>query len=351
MSFDVLRTAGDTTAEITAEAHLAAARERDAGLAQECLGYEVLCRSGAAWSALDAGELDAAEGHFRSMGELLPRGLEWRYQSGGDQPDPLPSGVAGLTWVADGWAQREDWGRAALVFEELRALQPDLVDWHNNAAFFHRDAGVALEFEAQRLCAAAGGALAEEALAPLRAALEIPSELHGTPGEVERFQAAAAERLTRAHEHLQQSSTAYDEAARLAAEDVRVVNDTALVLVYYLHRDLERAEDLLMRCVRLGEEQLLVGDLDEQARWELENAWGDAFQNLGVLHLVHRNDPAAARRFFERSVEIGPEPRPLVGELWLVLCDRIEAGADPAEALSEAPESRAILHWGAPCDS
>jgi len=336
------RARGETAPELFGAAALALteARALDPALAEECLGYEVLCRSGLGWGALASDELELAEAHFKSMGELLPRGLEWRYQAGDGGDDPLPSGVVGLAYVADGWAQREDWSRAAMVFEELRVLQPEVGDWHNNAGFFHRDAAVALEFEAQRLCRAARGELDAEALAPLRALLEIePEQLDGAD-EPALFQRAAAERLARAREVMRMSSSAYDESARISDQDVRVINDTALVLVYYLHEDLERAEQLLMRCVRMGEEQLLVSDLEEEARWELENAWGDAFQNLGVLHLLHRGDPEAARRFFERSVEIGPEPRPLVGEVWLKLC---------SGELTETPESNAIARWAEAC--
>ena len=231
---------------------------------------------------------------------------------------------------------------AAGIFERLRAYEPENSDWANNAGFFSRDASVELEFEGSLLCRAARGELQDQAtLAELRQLAGVAPELRGTPAEKPLFAAAADERIRRARELMERSYAAYLDAARLVPEDVRVVNDTALVLVYYLHTDLDRAEELLMRCVRMGEEQLADASLGEDQRWELENAWGDAFQNLGVMHLVLKNDPATARRYFERSVEIGPEPRPVVREIWIPKCN--------GESVDH-PESLAILGWAQPCE-
>ena len=113
-------------------------------------------------------------------------------------------------------------------------------------------------------------------------------------------------------------------AAELAPEDVRILNDTALLLVYHLHRDWDRAAELLTRAVELGQKQLENAELTKSQRTELESAWGDAHENLGVLHLEHEHDPAAARRWFQRAVEIGPDPRPRVVEHWLPQCDAAE---------------------------
>ena len=69
---------------------------------------------------------------------------------------------------------------------------------------------------------------------------------------------------------------------------------------------------------------------------KLLEALGDAYQNLGVLHLVLRNEPAEARKFFDKSFEVGPRPR--VGREWIAqialpACDRAAAGQpiDPVD--------------------
>ena len=97
------------------------------------------------------------------------------------------------------------------------------------------------------------------------------------------------------------------------------MNDTALVLVYYTHTDLDLAEKMLLACVEMGTQQLEDESLDEDARWELRNAWGDAHQNLGVLYANLRDNLKEAERWFQKSVEIGPEPRPLLTNYWLPL--------------------------------
>jgi len=325
----------------TAAQRFAQARAMSPELDAECRSYEVLCRSGLGWCAFDAGQLEAAEAHFLSMEEFFPEGLKWRYQGADGEQDPLPSGIDGLAWIADGWRQREEWERAAAVFEILRGHEPERSDWHNNTGFFSRDAGVALEYLGKRLCRAASGELQEtEGLDTLRASLGLAPELEGTPTELDAFGNASEQLFERARALMEKSYNAYLEAALLTPEDVRVLNDTALVLVYYLHKDLNLAEELLMRCVQLGEQQLLTGELSDDQRWELENAWGDAFQNLGVLHLVHKADPEAAQRFFERAMEIGPEPRPLVRDVWIGVCKG---------ELGEQPESLAITDWAQPC--
>ena len=52
----------------------------------------------------------------------------------------------------------------------------------------------------------------------------------------------------------------------------------------------------------------------------LREAYGDAHQNLGTLYLEYENDPRTARVWFEKSLEIGPYPRPIVTEEYLPRC-------------------------------
>jgi len=320
-----------------AERSFQRARELEPELEADCLGYEVMCRNGVSWCAYNAGELERAREGFLSMNELFPGGITWHL------PERLLSGIAGLQLVADAHGQAGDLGEAAEVFDQLRELQPDEVQWANNAGFFHRDAATALESAGRHLCRAAADG---EAMTALR--LERLKQLAGLPenfdGDLQAaFRAAAEAKLERAREGMRQSLDAYADAVELAPEDVRILNDTALIIIYYVPEDLERAEELLRRSVAAGTEQLESEELDADARWELLNAWGDAYQNLGFLDLVNRNDPAAAKPFFEKAVEIGPDPRPFVSELLLPLCDL------PPEETAHNEQLLSLRQWGAPC--
>ena len=108
-----------------------------------------------------------------------------------------------------------------------------------------------------------------------------------------------------------------------------------------LHEDLELAEEYLMRSVALGKAQLADPNLDEEARYNLLNAWGDAHQNLGVLHASHYGDIETARGFFERAVDIGPDPRVEITERWYAILDGAGAG--------EFDDAQAVTAWAEPC--
>ena len=121
---------------------------------------------------------------------------------------------------------------------------------------------------------------------------------------------------------------------------MRLLNDQAMILIYYLHRELDHAEAILHRAVRLGEEQLAAGGLDETQQFDVANAWGDAFQNLGVLYLSRDDHPEVARTWFQRSVDIGPNPRPTITGVWLPKCDGTAVDFE---------ESIAVTSWASPC--
>jgi tetratricopeptide (TPR) repeat protein len=310
------------------------ARELDPGLTQEALGFELICRLGRGWCAFHADDLPGAEREFLSMGELLERGLEWSY------PGRLESGIQGLFRVVDAYHGREDWAAASEVAERLHHLQPDVAQWANNAGFFLREAGYYLELEGERLCAGA------------RAAAGAPGAPQSA-SERALLARAADERFERARAYMERSWSAYRRAAELAPEDVRIVNDAALVLVYYLQRELDLAESYLRRCVELGEAQMraLEAELSatpagperaelEDRREALREAWGDAHQNLGVLLCVLRGDGPGALPWLERSLEIGPD-RPDVVNSLLPL----------ARGLRVLEQDDPLKNWARPCQS
>lgn len=329
--------APDPEAFRVAEAGFRTCRELDDAHADTCLGYEVVCRSGTGWAHFQQDALGEAIETFLSMEDLRPRGMEWNFEG------RLGSGVDGLAWCANKYVEREDWLSAAELFDRLRLYVPGDGNWSNNAGFLFRDAAVEMEFVGRRFCRAARGELtSEETLADMRASLELGEEAPpGSDAERAAFAKASNQLMARAREVMIQSRDAYLDAAGDLPDDVRVVNDTALVLVYYLHEDLDLAEEYLLRAVALGEAQLADPDLDEEARYNLLNAWGDAHQNLGVLHASHRGDEATARRYFERAVEIGPDPRVEITERWFPILDGDGAG--------DFDDAQAVTAWAEPC--
>ena len=121
---------------------------------------------------------------------------------------------------------------------------------------------------------------------------------------------------------------------------VRVVNDTGLIMTYYLRTDADQAERYLLDAVADGAVQIQA-EMGEQERYDLAEAWGDAHQNMGILEMTMRGNPAPAREWFVKALEIGPPSREWLRTDVLPLLDRwIEEGARPA-ALDEI-EARTV---------
>ena len=103
----------------------------------------------------------------------------------------------------------------------------------------------------------------------------------------------------------------YERAVALSPEDPRIVNDCGLMLIYHLHRDYDRARALFDQAIAVGQPQLdaLAEDAPESERHFLEEAIGDAYQNIGVLM---REEGAAFKdyqRFLESAVGYYPYQR------------------------------------------
>jgi len=314
-----------------AERAFARARELDPTLTDSSLGYEVNCRNGVGWAFYNADMLAEAEAAFLSMNDLMPRGIEWRYEG------RLFSGIDGLNFIGSRNNERGDWAGAAAIYETLRVLQPENVQWANNAAFFHRDDAVELEQIGKDLC--------RRSFSPPTDPAEIEQLLQRAgldESATENFSAALAERselfLARARATIEKSYEAYLDVERLAPNDVRLVNDSALVRVWYLYRDLEHSIEMLERCIEMGAEQIQDPTLSEDDREALENAWGDAYQNLGYLYLVSLKQPEKAKPYFEKSVGLG-DPRPIVTRTLIPMCD-----GDP-----EHPQLVEFRSWGKSC--
>jgi len=155
-------------------------------------------------------------------------------------------------------------------------------------------------------------------------------------GYLNRERAADAERsdepgsFDRARSIYETSWKAYQRAANLAADNARIVNDTALIQIYHLRSDLEGAERMLREAIRMGEAQLaeLGPEADEEARFPIAQAVGDAYQNLGFLYQRLRNEPERARVALQKSLDTNSGVRRVVR----AALDEIENGtSEPLE--------------------
>jgi len=323
-----------------AEAELARIHSTYPAIYEEARGWRVIARAVQGWALYNQSELDKAARTFRSMDEILDGGVAWLLDGS------VRSGIDGLFFIGDQYRQAGDWESAAKTFGALEDAQPGDSNWANNAGFFARDAAVALEAEGRDLCLAAHGELTDDRrLEELRELAGVSVAEGQSDGEARAFGVAANERFRRARALAQQSYASYVHASSLVPNDVRIVNDTALIQVYYLHEDLDAARAYLERSIALGEAQLTADDahptLDEEARRALEEAWGDAHQNMGVMHLMLLDDPEGALPFLEKSRDIGPAPRPMITQALIPWCrGQIDA---PIEAIM--PE----VNWCAPC--
>jgi tetratricopeptide (TPR) repeat protein len=291
-------------------------RELDAARERECLEREAACRAGAATSLLAQGELAAARAAYESVEELVPGALERRLDR------RLPSCIEGLQRVAEAHARRGELEAAAEVYLTLLRHQPRELSWARLAGVHLRDASDRLRVESEDLDKAALGEIADER----RVAELARSAGLGASIEPAALRAAGEERAARAERLLEASYGAFLEAAEIAPDDLRVLNEAARLAVS-LRRDLERAERMLLRVVDLGERP--VGPPGSSAEDARREAWGDAHQTLGILYLEHRKDPKTALRWFERSLEIGPVSRAGLVDYYLQRCR--QAGADPGK--------------------
>ena len=104
----------------------------------------------------------------------------------------------------------------------------------------------------------------------------------------------------------EESYAAYEKAVALKPDDVRYLNDTALILVYNLKRDHDRAEELLKRSIELGAAEYEASKDDPEQEAFMRSAWGDAMLNLGLLYRLTGRYPEA-REAYGKLIEFDGE--------------------------------------------
>jgi tetratricopeptide (TPR) repeat protein len=189
------------------------------------------------------------------------------------------------------------------------------------AGELYRDAGERIELTGQDCMRAAKGALTDaRRVAALRERVGIAASIQNEAELRRAFAKAGEHRLGRARDMYAASFRAYLDAVALAPSDLRALNDCALVAVYHIGSERDRAESLLRRCVALGADQVADPGLTAERRNQVLAAWGDAHQNLGKLYLERFDRPDRAETWFKKALEIGPYPRPEVTEFYLPRC-------------------------------
>ncbi len=135
-----------------------------------------------------------------------------------------------------------------------------------------------------------------------------------------------------------ESWTAYSRTVELAPDDVRLVNDRALISVYYLDEHFDEAERELHRAIALGTEEWsqLPEDVPAEERQNLDEAIGDAWENLAYLDVVRRQRTDRAEEYLAQALKHYPfENRGGVQRIRQVLDQMAQSSDDQADQAEE----------------
>lgn len=239
--------------------------------AASCEEWLHLVRTQRAWTLRDEGRIDDAAASLLASLRAAPERLE-------AEASPETQRLAIDAIVAD-YYRAEDLKSARGFLRQVLAIHDEDGNWCNNLGFFCRDLGIA---------------------------------------------AAMAGEAAQAQELFEESWEAYCRAVELLPEDPRIVNDRALIAVYYLDEHWDLAEQELHRSIQLGTAALaeLGPDVPEQEQHDAEEAIGDAWENLAYLSLVRRGEIGDSETYLKNSVKYFPyEQRDGVQRLRPVLAE------------------------------
>lgn len=226
--------------------------------ANTCKARITLCMGAEGYVHLTAGRHARAETAFLAAAKERPDHIAtWL-----DETTRKRSVRLGLVQLVEHHYRQQDLRAAERISRAATELLPADPDFANNHGLLARDYGVALEAAGNR-----------------QAALEM-------------WHASLA---------------SYQRAARLEPENLRLINDLALMQIYHLHEELPKAKASLRQCIKVAEQRLKDDPpKDEQAVRDLQETLGDCHQNLGYCLMVHDKDYKAARRHFEASLKCFP---------------------------------------------
>ena len=222
---------------------------------ETCREWLHLVRTQRGWTLRDEGRLADAAACLINTLEADPVRLE-----PASTPHSLRLAIDAVTGDYYNAGRLKD---ARNFLRRVCAIHDDNADWTNNLGFFCRDLGVA---------AAQAG---DEALAK---------------------------------EYFEESWAAYSRTVELEPEEARLVNDRALIAVYYLDEHLELAEQELHRSIALGEKTLaeMGPDVPETEREYFDMAVGDAWENLAFLYLHRYEEIGDSETYIKNSLKHFP---------------------------------------------
>ncbi len=301
-------------------------RSLDARYTKSCQGYEALCRALAGWQWYESGRrsdstssLRNARRAFLSMNDVAPGLIAIDPQAvDASLKDRVENGVRGLHKLAELYRELKLLSEAASVYDDLAKQAPPDAQWARRAAESASELGDFLTQEAESFAKASQGEVLDpERLGRLRKAAGVRDAVIGTPKEVQRLSAMAAERVTGSAEAYANSWGWYLKAVELAPLDARLATEAARMAINHTRTNLARAEELLLEARRLADEQSQAADLKPAELDQLKVAWALAERTLGELEFPIKNNPTAAIPHFERALELHPDSQIYVKEFLL----------------------------------
>ena len=240
-----------------AEALFLEAQAGEPSFASSCADWLHLVRTAHGWVYWSDSQVDDAADAFLAALEADPDHLE---------PEPVAESLRlGIYSVEGYYFDQERLDKVRSFHSRLFRSYQDNSDWTNNYAFACREVGTAL----------------------------------ASQGEIEEAKLV-----------WQESWQAYTRTVELAPNDVRLVNDRALIAVYHLDEEeiLALAEQELHRATQMGAEQLsqLAEDVPDRERRDLDEAVGDAWENLAYLDVMRRQRLDRAESFLAEAVKHFP---------------------------------------------
>ncbi|PCJ55194.1 MAG: hypothetical protein COA70_02795 [Planctomycetota bacterium] len=216
-----------------------------------CLDWLHLVRTQRAWTLRDEGRIADAAATFLSTLQADPSRLEAT-----SEPESLHLGIDA---IAGDYFNRDDLKSARHFLRNICAIYDDNSDWTNNLGFFCRDLGV---------------------------------------------QALQAGDAALARQYFEESWDSYSRTVELSPNEARLVNDRALIAVYYLDQHWQLAEQELHRSIELGMKTLaeMGEDVPVSEHEYFDMAVGDAWENLAYLYLNRYEEIGDSETFIKNSL-------------------------------------------------
>lgn len=223
----------------------------NAQFGDSCDQWSALSYGAEGYMRIAADDLEGAEKALLTSAKMRPEKITAEFNPG----STTKNGIL----VIGGKYVNSDLGKMTALFREAHAAAKADADFANNLGLAARDYGTQIE------------------------------------------RAGKAEDAKKLYE---ESYAAYNAACELDQANVRLQNDRALILLYNLRRDTEKAKEWLVAAVAKGDQQLKESPpASKDERNNLEEAVGDAYQNLGYYEMTYSKNYAEAKKWYTKSLD------------------------------------------------